>query len=93
MPAETREAFKASRVQAKVEWKDRLDLPLTVVDEAFMQLINDRYYLTCGQHRLPIKQSSEGAIEVEIHPVVKIVASKAALLKIRDMLNRMLAEE
>lgn len=92
--AETKAPPKSTQVEVKAVWKERLELDHVLTDEAFLQLLGDKYYLTFGQHRIPMTgQAQEGVVKLEIHPVSKLVLTPQALAKIRDMLNRMLPAE
>jgi hypothetical protein len=69
------------------EWSKR-PLDQIYVDEANLQYINERVYLTFGQLQAPSSGTNIADELVEIRPVVRVVLTKASFDKIVTMLGR-----
>jgi hypothetical protein len=80
----------ATQMQVHAVWGDPLSLDVVFADELQLQDIGDRCYLTFGQVRLPsLVTAADSEKAGVIQPVVRLVVTKSAVLKMLRALNRM----
>jgi len=76
-------------MRVELHWTKSDALDQTYVDHARLQRINEQFYLTFGQIRLPDDAGEDdSAIVAEIRPVAKVVMTAEALDRLRELLIR-----
>jgi hypothetical protein len=78
-------------VNAELRWSDPENLEPVFVDQAHIARLNDLFYLTFAQVRLPLVHkgsAGERAVKGEIRPVVKLILPKEALQMVAALLQR-----
>ena len=79
----------AKPFEAKAVWADALAVDPVFVDELYLQMVNDRYYLTFGQLRLPLVDPSDSSepIVAQLQPVVRLIVAKGTLKRFAAALS------
>lgn len=80
------EAPESGRGQLSVTWSDADHLDPVFADNMHMVLVNDQYYVTFGQLRLPIVPENSGI--GKIHPIARLIVPRDALQRIVEVLTR-----
>lgn len=78
--------------EIRVHWGSVDSLDLLFADNVHLALVNDQFYVTFGQTRVPVAEDM-GSTQAEIRPVSRLVISKDAFKKIASLLARYVEEE
>jgi hypothetical protein len=89
MPGKPESVEGASdKLSVSAEWSSGDHLELQFVDSLHLAVINDQYYLTFGQFRLPVddKATTKGT-GAEIRPMARLVLSVGGMEKVLRLLT------
>jgi len=79
----------APQASIDVFWGKGEALEPIFADNLHLQRINDQFYLTFGQVRLPLIETNPAErVVAEIRPVVRLIVPKDALQRVVNMLSR-----
>jgi hypothetical protein len=83
---DTKQVEPKPQIKLELQWGDAEHLEPIFVDNIHLARVNDQFYLTFGQIRLPVKgvTSSSG----ELRPMVRLVLTKDTVEKITVLLAR-----
>lgn len=70
--------------QLEVTWAEGPNLEPVFVDNLHMAQVNNQYYLTFGQLRVPVGSTRRG----EIHPMACFVLSRESITRLVDLLGK-----
>ena len=70
-----------------LHWHESTDLVQTLADEAIIQVVQDRVYLTVGQVQMPATTAIRGVNSLEVAPVARLVYTFDAFEKLVKTLN------
>lgn len=78
---------KPGQVQLDVAWTGGAELEPVFVDNLHLARVNNQYYLTFGQIRLPVS-SGTAPKTGELRSMVRLVVTRESLERIVALLNR-----
>jgi hypothetical protein len=86
--AGARAAKPKGSAEIALTWGSADDLDLLFADNLHLAQVNELFYLTFGQTRVPVVAKGTAPTEAEIRPVSRLVISRDAFNKIATLLGR-----
>ena len=84
---------KGSQPALEAYWGKADHLEPVLVDNLHLQRVNNQYYLTFGQIRLPLVEAPTERVVAEIRPMTRLIIPRDALRRIVELLSRTLKHE
>ena len=78
--------MERQEVQFQLQWGDPSSLDQVFVDQLAIQSVEERFYLTFGQIRMPLNAVAGGAAPIQ--PMVRLIVSTESLQRMVEVLRR-----